>query len=233
MKIIIPFLTFIIAIFSLRCSPNQSNTSTLNDTPIPTVVVAEDLQKVFCSVDLGSAESDITNNRAFLFAHHISPNLEDYPTPPNWKHIDSIYQNTSFDTMTNQQKNIFQQVASIQILRNHALLTHSEEKEKIAYYTKMYLESGGKSAGLLFYCLVAMGDSLASTQKKSYVTTIASRSAQVTADIKNWMQNTQETLKNQDFPEEVKKSLKTDFANLENIIKTEQAYVHKLQTMLQ
>lgn len=220
--------SFILVIVLLSCNNNPSTA----DAAVPVQVLAEDLKKVYCPVDLGSAESDITNNRTFLFAHHLSPNLDDYPAQPNWQQIDSIYQNTSFDTLTNPEKTVLQQVASILILRNHALLAQPAEKEKITYYTKMYVESGGKSAGLLYYSLAALGDSLASAQKSAYINTVTNRSSKVVTDIKNWMKTTKETLKDQDFPEEVKASLKTDFANLENIVKNEQEFARKLQKMM-
>ncbi len=228
MKRITLILFFIGVLFAWNCTNNQ----TASNEPIPKVILVEDLQKVYCPVDLGSAESDITNNRTFLAAHDLSPNLDDYPEQPDWKYIDSIYQTAPFDTMTDSKKRVYQQAASILILRNHGLLTQFNEKEKIASYTKTYVDSGGKSAGLLFYCLVALGDSLPPTQKKSYVNAVVPRSSKVVTDIKNWMKTTQATLKDQDFPAEVKASLKTDFANLENIVKTEQLFASRLQRMI-
>lgn len=229
----INYFCIIIIIFSLlNCNNDQNKTTATFKASVPTEIIAEDLKKVYCLVDLGSAESDITNNRTFLFEQHLSPNLDDYPEVPNWRQIDSIYQTAPFDTMTNSEKIVFQQAASILILRNHALLTQPTEKEKIKYYTKIYVESGGKSAGLLYYSLVALGDSLAATQKTTYINALLSRSAKVVSDLKNWMKNTKATLKDQDFPEEVKASLKTDFTNLENIIKNEQEFARKLKKMM-
>jgi|GEM_PF-1766131 hypothetical protein len=197
--------------------------------PLPTNIVTEDLQKIYCPLDLGVVESDITNNRAFLFEQHISPNIDDYPEQANWQQIDSIYQSARLDTMPADKKRIVQQTAAIQILRNHALLSQPAEQEKIAFYTKTYIESGGKSAGLLYYCLAALRGTLPDAQQKQYIETVVSRSIRKMEEMKNWMQTTQENLKGQELPPEVQANLKTDFANLENIVQQEETFVRKLK----
>ncbi|MFN7116251.1 MAG: hypothetical protein ACK4TA_05590 [Saprospiraceae bacterium] len=199
--------------------------------PAKSVTLPDDFRAVHCAVNFGTIESEIIKNRSFLIKYNITPNIDAFPEKPDWKALDKMYQRVNFSKMSDYEQQLYKQVVAIQILRNHALLAETTEKEKIAFYTKAYVEAGGSSAGLLYFCLNAIGDTLDPTQKAAYIRAIKTKSAEVMQSYRNWIDGTKKTIQQEQFKEEMADSLEKDFAYIEEIMAIEQAFIERLEAM--
>lgn len=207
---------------------NQPEISTtLNSSSFSTPVIPKyNFQEVFCLVHFGNSESEILKNRNFLTKHKLSSAIDMLPPNPDWKKLDASYQKNQLPLMTEQEKNLYRQVSSIFILRNHALLAQNKEKEKIDYYTNEYISSDGNSAGLLYYCLNVLGDKVDESRKKLYIELVTKRSAETLNILEQGLKNIPIGKTQLDSSQQEKLS------KIKALIESEQEYINKLNLML-
>lgn len=186
-----------------------------------------DFQKVNCPVTFGSSAYEVMQNRAFLSKNGLSPSLDILPQTPNWQIIDVSYAQKKAGIKDDKQKVLYCQVASILILRNNALLSQTSEHEKIAFYTKEYIENGGQSAGLLYYCLIALEGKLGTTEKNNYIRQISLRGHQLVSELKKSLPTKSEL----ESPK-ADSLLVVGWHKMEDLISNEENYLKKLNAML-
>lgn len=196
-----------------------------------TAIQTDDFRKVYCTVDFGAAESDVIDNRMFLDKYYITSDLNAVPEKSDWRQLDKMYQAAALDTVPEMRRNLYRQVTSIHILKNHGLLAESAEKEKVAYYTNEYVSAGGSSAGLLYHCLNQLGDAVTAEQKTAYIQAITPRSTAVIEELKTWIKNIQSGEFNETLAPDMKVMFEKEMNNVIQTIKTEQAYIDKLNEM--
>ncbi len=186
-----------------------------------------DFQKVNCPVSFGSSAFEVMQNREFLSKNGLSPSLDILPQKPNWQIIDANYAQKKAAIKDDRQKMLYCQVASILILRNNALLSQTSETEKIAFYTKEYIENGGQSAGLLYYCLVALEGKLSKSDKNNYIQQISSRGLLFISELKKNL-----PAKNELESPKADSLLVVGWHKVEDLISNEENYLRKLNAML-
>ncbi|HMN90376.1 MAG TPA: hypothetical protein PKD70_13735 [Saprospiraceae bacterium] len=223
---VIFFILLVVLCWQCRQKSSQADAISLAQ-----VVLPKDFREVFCPIELGNFESEIIKSRTFLMERGFPSAPEVFPEYPNWKPLDSIYQQQSFDMMSESERRLFRRIGSIVILRNHALLDFPAEKEKIAFYTTEYIEAGGNSAGLLYFCLQALGDYITAAQKKAYAEAVIMQSAEAIKKYEAWLERTKANVNPDEIPMP-NNELKEDIANIERIIQMERAYAAKLRAGL-
>lgn len=135
-----------------------------------------DFQNTHCFVVIGSTESEIDHSINFLKKNGLPFPVQALPDKTNWKAFDSLYLNKDMSSFSVREKQLYEQVVSIVILRNHALLAEPNEYDKIKFYTDKYVTSSGNSSGLLYYCIKTLGGHLDYSEKERYINAVSKQS---------------------------------------------------------
>lgn len=228
------YYTAIIFLF-LSCNSNTINKEKEQvlleqETSLDTISLPTDFKMAFCPIDFGTAESDIMNNRMLLVSRGLSPNIDDFPEQPDWQSLDSIYRIQKLDTLSDFQKNLLRQSGAVLILRNHELLADITQKEKIAFYTKEFVDAGGNSASLLYFCMQTLGNDLSTSQQKEYIEKVNQRASVVVNRFNSWLKDAKINAK-ENATADLHAKIEQDLANVEKTVRTEAAFMRKLAKM--
>jgi hypothetical protein len=135
-----------------------------------------DFQKTHCFVFLGNTESEIDNSKKILKKNGFPSPVQALPEKPDWRTLDSLYLKKDMSDFSVREKQLYEQVVSMSILRNHALLAEPNEFEKIKFYTDKYASSFGSSSGLLYYCIKKLEGHLDYSEKERYINAVTKQS---------------------------------------------------------
>ncbi len=191
MKQKIVYVAFV-TLFLIGCQVEQNKLSSISEENREAFLQAPiqkgnyEFQNIRVTYILGKSKAEQKENKDFLWSQGLPPAIDlAFPTDPNWRKWDEKYQ--TFISMNKQNSHLmlYRQVVSIHILRNHALLADVNEKKKIAFYTKEYIESGGISAGLLFYCFTSLKGEWSDLEINSYIKLVIPRIEDAILDGRN------------------------------------------------
>ncbi len=189
-----------------------------------------DFQDTHCQVFFGNSGVEIERTKRFLVKNGLSSRVHHIPETANWRRLDSLYMTKDFSTMTSEEKNLFDQVISISILRNHALLNEKNEKAKIAFYTDKFVSASGKGAGLLYHCINALGNDLDESKKQSYIKSTISNSQSRINEIKKYIPYLIEKFRKSNTAYDSVRILQQE--NIKQKVQREEEYVEKLEKMI-
>ncbi len=115
-------------------------------------------------------------------------------------------------------------------LKNFFHLNEKNEKAKIAFYTDKFVSASGKGAGLLYYCIKALGTDLDETKKLSYIKSTLSNSQSRINEIKKYIPYLIEKFRKSNTAYDSVRILQQE--NIKQKLKREEEYVEKLEKMI-
>jgi hypothetical protein len=232
MKNIINLVIFSIIMLSCKNENrinNELQVTTLQNDPRyfkqPEGEMKYEFQKFRPFASLGNKREDITECEEFINTNGFTNVYEFLPAKTDWKKKDAMYQAFMLKNANHRFINSFRQVGAITILRNHALLAEKDEKAKIGYYLKEFLDAGGMSCPLTYYSLEALKGYWSQDEITKYANIAIKKSkdfrAKEYAEFEKQLNNERNNMKEHEFE---------GFLKAKNNFDQDYAFVQKLAT---